>query len=243
MSNESEEKRKSVRELPSIIGPSQRRLHVICEGKEDKMYFDTLINLGVWNKDIIIDTEDAMGNTNIKRRYESQVSSRETEEYFQTYIDARRSEDYDAVIIFCDTGAADNSRSRGVFRGILDKTNTHNGTTDETNDVVYYANPVTMQIILSHFKKVSITSENKYDYEKLVYECCGVEDFASLHSEAKLNEIMKQINRDNYNNNLKENLKDAPKDYRILNSTNILDLFFKLESSDVTWIDKIGKTK
>ncbi len=206
--------------IPSLTKES--KIIIICEGQEDFAYLSKIKSLGVFNTDIDLSFKDAEGNSKI----------------YDNYMNLIRTSDADLVLIFCDTGAESNTQSHHEFTRLLTKISHLYPTHGVVSDIVYFANPVTMQIFINHFKKIDINSESKKDYEDIVKECTGVIGYDA--SKYKLKQFMSLINRDNYYI-MKENLKDKSYDYHFAHSTNILKLFNNLELDETSWINKIKK--
>ena len=105
-------------------------------------------------------------------------------------------------------------------------------------EYVTFANPVTLQIVLSHFGKVELSEKAKKLNKEIIKGLTGIENY-----DAKDNQIKELISKINYTNYkiMKENIKEISEDYRIIPSTNFLKFINRFESDDTTWIDEINK--
>ncbi len=204
---------------------------IIPEGHEEKEYIEKLVSLKVWNNSKynvtvaptkeIGDDKEYYGNGNIVNSFSNELHN----------ID-----DEGAIVIFCDT----EMEIEGEYRAII---NIEKGLEkefhmkDSIDKIIFYANPVTMKIVLSHFAKVNIVSNNLTDYKADIRKYAGVTAYDK--SKSKRKELLDKITKENYLS-MKENLKDANKgDYKVVNSTNALILFNNLESDSEDWVNEI----
>ena len=106
------------------------------------------------------------------------------------------------------------------------------------DDVVMFGNPCTMQIMLSHFSNVKLTSQNKNINAKYIKQYIGVENYKATEEQRK--ELFRKIKRENYEI-MKENISELSTNDGLPSSTNFLQFLDKLESDDDSWIDEINK--
>lgn len=201
------------RTLPPV--KSENRILVICEGSEEYDYFDSLIKCRLWKHHIKLKNAESIDR--IAPLYE--------------YI--YQNNNYKLVIIFCDTEKAPYTK----FQAMKSKINAFHAN-HAADSIVFFANPCTMQIILSHFDKVSLKSNSKSDNANLIKKLAGIEEYKATEKQRK--SLMNQIDRRNYLN-MKENLKVLSTDYTVIPSTNVLILFSQLEKGDNKWLIDINK--
>ena len=92
---------------------------------------------------------------------------------------------------------------------------------------MFFANPCSMQIILSHFDKVALKSNKKSVNAPIIEKLTGVPDYKATENQRK--NIMKKIDSANYIT-MKGNIINLSSSYKNVPSTNCLTLFKKLES-------------
>lgn len=196
---------------------TQKKICVICEGYEEYDYFSKLIECNLFHKNYTIKLKNAMSIDNISAVYQNEFQN----------------DNADLVLVFCDTEIEPYNQFKNLLKKI-DKF--HNKRI--AKDVVYFANPCTMQIILSHFSAVRLNSNNKSKNSLLIKSLTGVDEY-----QAKKNQrltIMKQITSINYLV-MKANLANIAVDCEVMPSTNFIGLLNKLEQADTSWISKIEK--
>ena len=201
------------RTLPPV--KSENGILVICEGSEEYDYFDSLIKCRLWKHHIKLKNAESIDR--IAPLYE--------------YI--YQNNNYKLVIIFCDTEKAPYTK----FQAMKSKINAFHAN-HAADSIVFFANPCTMQIILSHFDKVSLKSNSKSDNANLIKKLAGIEEYKATEKQRK--SLMNQIDRRNYLT-MKENLKVLSTDYTVIPSTNVLILFSQLEKGDHSWLNDINK--
>ena len=112
----------------------------------------------------------------------------------------------------------------------------HGGQVSEK--VVFFANPCTMQIILSHFNKVFLKSNSKKDNAPIIKKLIGIDEYKAMKQQRE--SIMKKINTENYKK-MKKNIYELSTNYNESPSTNIYELFLALENGDVEWVKRINE--
>lgn len=204
--------------LPRI--KTNKRICIVCEGDEEYYYLKKLKQIKLFNKKLTIDLLNANG----------------IDKVFNVYSNAYQRDNYDLVVIFCDT---DNDPFERYKKIKEDVKNFHDlKKVSDVSNLIYYGNPCSMQVILSHFQKVTLHSRLKTINANKIKELTGVADYrATKH---QIDCIMKKITFENIKT-MKENLKDICKKDTITPSTNFTDLILNLEDVDSTWIDKVNK--
>jgi len=197
-------------------GNFEKRLCIICEGYEEQEYMEALKKKAVfWNKyDFVF--VNAKSINNIYIRYE--------EKY--------RSDSYSMVLIFCDTDKGPSER----YLELKQKINTFHGA-DVADDIIIFGNPCTMQIILSHFADIRLTSQSKSVNSEYIEKYCGIANYSA--SEEQRKELFAQIRRENYET-MKSNIANLSTNDEEISSTNFLKFVKYFESEDSSWIEDIN---
>ena len=183
------------------------RILIICEGSEENDYITRLKECKVWNSNYSILPKNAKSIDNISAVFGYNY----------------RSTNYDAIFIFCDTEKAPYEKFLKLHNAI----GSIIGDRKQVSNVVYFSNPCTMQIVLSHFGEVSLKSNDKSVNAPLIKSLTGVVDYKATENQ-RMN-MMKKINSENYRV-MKNNIAKLPKDHTNVPSTNCLELFNKLEN-------------
>lgn len=206
--------------MPGIIPRNIKHdnILIICEGCEEYDYLNKLKTLCINNwRNYHIDLKNAEGLDKIFARYQY---------YYQQGS-------YSLVLIFCDTEKAPYEQ----FKSLCNKIDLFHGT-DAAKSIVYFSNPCTMQIILSHFGKIRLKTNQKSQNSKYIEKFTGVKNYSG--AETQRNSIMKKLNVENYNK-MKQNIAGLSNSFTIVPSTNILELFNNLELTNNKWIKEINK--
>ena len=195
---------------------SGKKICIICEGYEELDYIEALKNKAVFSNKYNFITVNAKSINTIIARYQ---------EKFQ-------SDSYSLVLIFCDTDKGPSEK----YKEIKQKINEFHEA-NVANDIIIFGNPCTMQIILSHFAEIKLTSQSKSVNAKYIENLTGIQNYKATDEQRK--ELFSKIKRDNYNV-MKENVKKLSTNDEELSSTNILNFIEKFESDDDSWIDEIN---
>ena len=196
---------------------SGKKICIICEGYEELDYIETLKNKAVFSNKYDFITVNAKSINTIIARYQ---------EKFQ-------SDSYSLVLIFCDTDKGPSEK----YKEIKKKINEFHDI-DIADDIVIFGNPCTMQIILSHFAEIKLTSQSKSVNAKYVEKLTGIKNYKATDEQRK--KLFSKIKRKNYDV-MKENVKKLSTNDKDLSSTNILKFIEKFESDDDSWINKINE--
>lgn len=194
------------------------RICVICEGNEEYEYLDRLKSLEVWNNKYSIALDNAGGNGNISARYQ----------------DKFQNGSYDIVLVFCDT----EKKPCEQYESIKQKINDFHGIESAANEVVMFANPCTMQIILSHWIDVKLKSPAKKVNAPLIKNCTGVENYKGREDQRK--QVFASINKENYKK-MYDRVKSMPEVDTIIGSTNFGRFIKYFTNDDDEWIRDINE--
>ena len=127
----------------------KRNILIIAEGYEEKPYIDKLLSFPNINRKVytIFPAVNAKGSGNIFARYQYE---------FQRNF-------YDLVLIFCDA-----DKGSEEFFKLVDQIGEFFIEKENAMQVFIFVNPVTLQIVLSHYGEVSITNVGKKSNAALV---------------------------------------------------------------------------
>ena len=193
-------------------------IQILCEGLEEKAYIDKILSMPTIRKDVysFFPTINCKSITKIFPRFQDVFS--------QNYANI--------ILIFCD---ADNNSSN--FRNLVSKIdNCIFGRTNISKKIIIFANPVTLQIILSHFSYVSLKVSSKSSNQKIIETLTDIKNYQA-HNE-QIRQLVSLINFSNYEV-MKENLKTISKKVTDVPSTNFLDFAKSIENEDTTWCNEI----
>lgn len=193
-----------------------RRICIVCEGFEELDYMNSLINKAVFSD-----------------KYEFVlINSKSINNIPDIYISKYQSNSYDLVLAFCDTDKLPSNRYKSIKKEINEF---HDKEISEK--IIIFGNPCTMQIILSHFAEIKLTSQSKSINAKYIEELIGIVNYKANEEQRK--ELFGKINRRNYAT-MKENVSKLSTNDEDVSSTNILNFIEKFESDDDCWIDEIN---
>ena len=197
---------------------NKRNVLILAEGYEEKPYIEKIIHFPCMSDSIVFEPViNLKGNGQIISRYQYELQTNR----------------YDMVLIFADA-----DKGSKQFIELIEKLGLELfGDKSKGKLVFMFANPVTMQIVLSHFGKVELNSNSKKINSNIIYGLTGI-----LNYDAKEKQIKELIGKVNYRNYpiMKENIKELPTEYKKVPSSNFLEFLTKFESHDNSWIDEIN---
>lgn len=197
---------------------TQKKICIICEGYEEYDYIQRLKELKIWNGVYSITTKNAKSLDKISAVYQNEYSN----------------DNYDLVVILCDTEEAPYEK----FKQLNKSLGSFHGTTSVHKQILYFANPCTLLIVLAHFGIVRLGTNDKGRNAALVERWTGIKDYQATEPQRK--SIMRKITAENYAT-MKGNLSTYSKEEDVLCSTNFLYLLEKLEQGNHKWISNISK--
>lgn len=201
--------------LPSIN--RKHKICVICEGAEDHAYFERLCKLGVWNDAYDFKLVNAKSASNIPARYQNEFQN----------------DNYELVLIFCDTDK-EPYREYGQIKAKIDAF--HGGSTPASQHMIIYANPCTMQIVLSHFGDVSLKNQGKKTNADIIEKFTGVKNY-DAHKE-QIEEICSKIFRRTYPD-MRSRVQLLNHPNTVSGSTNFIVFLEHFEEEKDEWIEEI----
>ncbi len=200
----------------------KKNILIISEGFEEKPYIDKILSFPNINKDVynFSPSVNAKGNTKIFARYQYEI-----QRGF-----------YDLILVFCDA-----DKGSKEFFEIVYKIGEEFFTSKEDGmNVFIFANPVTLQIVLSHFGDVSLTKVAKHLNADIVEQLTGIKNYHA--SQDQIDEMIGMIHY-NSMDDFKKRLDCISNDFNDLPSTNFLLFLNRFESSNTSWVDEINLLK
>lgn len=192
------------------------KICIICEGFEELEYLNAVINKAVFSSkyDFVL------------------INSKSVNNIVDIYMARYQSNSYDVVLVFCDTDKSPYLKYNNIKQSI---NKFHNS--EVADDIVIFGNPCTMQIILSHFSDIKLSSQSKSVNAKYIEKYVNIFNYKATESQRK--ELFSKIKRDNYEV-MKENISKISTDINNVPSTNILKFLMRFENDDVSWINKLN---
>ena len=194
----------------------KHRICVICEGYEDTYYFKKLSELNVWNEIYEFTSVNAKSASNIPARFQ----------------DAFQNDRYEVILIFCDTDKAPYKE----YVKIKEKINSFLNKPEAAQKLIMFANPCTMQIILSHFGEVSLTKQGKKTNAAEIERLTGIKNY-DAHEE-QIRKLCSMILRRSYDD-MKKRVEAIDASDINSPSTNFIVFLERFESEDTNWISDI----
>ncbi len=196
---------------------SKVTIQIIAEGFEEKPYLDKLLSFPNINKVYkFLPVINVKGNGSIVPRYQ--------------YLYQQGNSDL--ILVFCDV-----DKGSEQFFSIAQQIGEQFFENKEDSlHIFIFSNPVTLQIVLSHFGKVSLTSCSKKINAPIVEQLTTVKNY-----DAKEEQIKEIINKIHYRtlDTAKKNLKHISRNVYDVPSTNFLTFLERIESDDITWVNDI----
>ena len=205
-----------------IDGERKKNVLIIAEGQEEKPYIDKILSFPNIKKStyLFAPAVNAKGNGNISARYQFEV-----QRGF-----------YDIVLVFCDA-----DKGSEQFLSIVHEIGEKFFSNKEDGIKVFlFANPVTLQIILSHFGDVLLSKVDKKKNAPQVQTLTGVANYDATEEQIKA--ILDQIHFRSLGD-FKKRLAKLSTDFRDVPSTNFLVFLERFESEDTSWIDEINRLR
>lgn len=194
-----------------------KKICIICEGFEELEYIQAL------NKKAVFAS-----------KYEFVlVNAKSIDTVFARYQQKYQSDSYSLVLVFCDTDKGPSEK----YLELKKKINEFHDA-DVADAVVIFGNPCTMQIMLSHFAEVKLTSQNKSVNSNYIEKFVGISNYKATEEQRK--ELFGKIKRENYEV-MKDNIAKLSTNDKEISSTNFLKFIQYFESEDESWIEEINR--
>lgn len=196
----------------------KHKVCVICEGNEDFAYFNRLLELHVWDKTYDFLPVNVKSASNIPAKFQ----------------DAFQNDRYEIILVLCDTDKAPYRE----YVQVKKKINNFLGKQKAAEKLIIFANPCTMQIILSHFGEVSLKNQGKKTNAAEIEKWTGVKNYDAHWDQ--IQEICGKIFQRSYGDMKRRvaaiNLPDTTSC-----STNFIIFLERFENEDTKWISSIQR--
>jgi hypothetical protein len=150
------------------------------------------------------------------------------------FQDAFQNDRYDVILVFCDTDKAPYRE----YVQIKKKINSFLNRQKAAEKLIIFANPCTMQIILSHFGEVSLKNQGKKTNAAEIERLTGIKDYDAHEDQIKA--ICYMIFRRSYDD-MKQRIAAINFPDTTPCSTNFIVFLERFENSDANWISVIQK--
>ncbi len=196
----------------------KRNVLIIAEGFEEKPYIDKILSFPNINKELYNFNEpiNVKGNGNIPARYQYEI-----QRGF-----------YDIVLVFCDA-----DKGSDQFLSLVNKIGDMFFYNKEHGIKVFmFVNPVTLQIVLSHFGEVKLSKVSKKDNAEMVEKHTGIKNY-----DAKKEQIKEIIDKIHFSSMVafKNRIRGLSSNFEDVPSSNFITFLERFESDDAGWIDEI----
>ena len=196
----------------------KHKICVICEGYEEDAYLRRLMDLNVWKDTYELIPVNVKSASNIPAKFQ----------------DVFQNNRYEIVLIFCDT---DKYPYREYVQ-IKKKINSFLNKKKAADKLIIFANPCTMQIILSHFGDISLKNQGKATNAAEIEKWTGIEKYDA--HERQIREICGKIYRRSYDD-MKHRVSKINLPDTTSCSTNFIVFINYFENEDAGWISSIQK--
>jgi hypothetical protein len=201
---------------PTLQEKKLRNICLILEGFEEYYYFKRILEFPCFNGTYNVDIRNAKAASNIPSFFQAA--------YAKNF--------YEIVFVVCDK-----DRNPEQYVNIISKLDDILGP-GKAKEIVIFTCPCTLQVILSHFGDVQLTTQAKKAARDDVQRLTDVANYDAHQDQLKT--ICSKIHYRSYEK-MKQRiaqLSTCPDD---IPSTNILSLFGYLESQNPQWIDGINE--
>lgn len=200
----------------------KKNILIISEGFEEKPYIDKILSFPNINKKVyrFLPSVNVKGNGKIFARYQYEI-----QRGF-----------YDLILIFCDA-----DKGSEQFLSIVHEIGQKFFSAKEQGFHVFiFANPVTLQIVLSHFGDVALSKVSKKANADIVERLTGIQNY-----DASQEQIAEMISKIHYSSmgDFKERLSSISNSFKDMPSTNFLLFLDRFESDDPSWVDEINELR
>ena len=166
------------------------------------------------------ETINAKGNGNILARYQYEI-----QRGF-----------YDVILIFCDADKGSDQFLSVVYQ-IGDRFFENK---EDAMEVFIFANPVTLQVVLSHVGDAYLSKVAKKSNAQIVKELTGIDGYKA--SQDQISEMIGKIHFSSLEA-FKKRLDGISTDFKDVPSTNFLTFLNRFENDDDAWIENINSLR
>lgn len=193
-------------------------IKILCEGLEEYKYIKKLLGFPGIFSDIYY--------------FDEPINCKGITKIFPRYQDLFSKNLYEVILVFCD--ADKNSKDFQELCSKID--NCMFGGNKVSEHIVVFSNPVTLQIVLSHFADVKLSSSSKAKNEKVVEELTGLKDYRG--HEEQIDFILKFVKSSNVID-MRSRVSTLSSDLNTVPSTNFFKFLENISSDNVGWINSI----
>jgi len=205
-----------------MINNSKLNITVLCEGDEEEAYFNSLLNLNIFNSKYVFKLRNVGGAYNLPSFYEAEYAK----------------EEVDAILMLFDVDNPSHETFNYVTKHLMDD---YGINIDDVLSFSIFTNPCTMQLYLWHFKDINLKTSNKKELSeelKKVYPRLLAQKSYNAH-QYQLRYLMGYIDGNSYSN-LKNILKNKSTNYLYNPSTNMLKFLDYFENDNEKFIKEIN---
>ena len=201
---------------PTLQEKKLRNICLILEGFEEYYYFKRILEFPCFNGTYNVDIRNAKAASNIPSFFQAA--------YAKNF--------YEIVFVVCDK-----DRNPEQYVNIISKLDDILGP-GKAKEIVIFTCPCTLQVILSHFGDVQLTTQAKKAARDDVQRLTDVANYDAHQDQLKT--ICSKIHYRSYEK-MKQRIAQLSTCPDVIPSTNILSLFGYLESQKPQWIDGINE--
>lgn len=198
----------------------KRSILILCEGQEEWHYIKKLLSFRFYNSDLYSFAEpiNVKGNENLFPRFQNEYNKNR----------------YDIILLFCD-GDNNSIQFQNIKKQIDENVFGASGMADK---ITIFVNPVTLQVVLSHFDDVKLTHKSKRINAEIVEKITGIKDYDARQEQIR--DIVNQIHFSSLSS-FKKRLQNTSSNPSDIPSTNLLLFLERFEGDDSSWIDEINR--
>ena len=141
------------------------KICIICEGNEDYLYFEHLLQPNVWDKAFSFVPINGKSTSNIPTRFRN------------AYQNGR----FELILVFCDTDKYPYSQ----YTLVKKKINAILNKNKASEKLIIFANPCTKQIILLHFGDVRLKNQEKKTNSGIIEELTRAKNYDAHENQIK----------------------------------------------------------
>lgn len=202
--------------LPNL--DRRHKVCVICEGYEDFAYFNRLLELNVWSSAYSFEPVNVKSASNIPAKFQ----------------DAYQNDRHEIILVFCDT----DKKPYREYLQVKKKINEFLNKQKAAEKLIIFANPCTMQIVLSHFGEVALKNQGKKTNAAEIEKWTGVKNY-DAHTD-QVQKICDQIFRRSYGD-MRQRVSAINFPDTTTCSTNFIVFLDRFEHDDTKWITTIRR--
>lgn len=205
-----------------MINNNKLNITVLCEGDEEEAYFNSLLNLNIFNSKYVFKLRNVGGAYNLPSFYEAEYAK----------------EEVDAILILFDVDNPSHATFTYVTKHLMDD---YGISLEDVLSFSIFTNPCTMQLYLWHFKDINLNTSNKKELSeelKKIYPTLLAQKSYNAH-QYQLRYLMGYIDGNSYSN-LKNILKNKSTNYLNNPSTNMLKFLDYFEKDNEEFIKEIN---